>query len=263
MKCIILLLSLGLAASVTSLPSSDASSLISRTSKTVAENATVRRSVISISSCRLSPHSLISLPAPLFLFPSFSSIRAIELTMTFPLTLQFDDLPPPVVSELDPVPVPYKNLNFSGYGVNQPGLAAGAADGVVPASGSQYAASGPVGRLRSGNPLFSIVGTNTTSFDLLEFSYGCVVASGAQQGQVAEACSFTVSGTKAVGGGTVGPVSFSFKPSSTTEASMALAQLGTKFVGVKEVEVVLTSATSGTATTVFLVDDVVYFAHLK
>ena len=141
------------------------------------------------------------------------------------------------------IPLGYHNLNFSNF-IVQPAGTAGLAKGVVPHSGNQYAANGP---LSPGRPAFSVHGTNATSFDLKQFWYGCLLA--------------TEAGSKAGNGAQVGPSSFSFVPSSLTAAEMMLAMFGSAWTALKEARILVTASGATVPLNVFLADDVSYTVH--
>ena len=161
---------------------------------------------------------------------------------------------------LDTVPVPYQNLNFSSFNFQEAGTA-GIAPGVVPQSAPNYAANGPLDPSRT--PMFTIQGTNTTSFDLESFYYGCLAPTEVSNVQVSTNCTFTATGFKASNGAKVAPVSLTFAASSLTNAAMMEATFGITYSGLKEVTLALTSSPIGTALPVLLVDSVKYVAHVK
>ena len=161
---------------------------------------------------------------------------------------------------LDRVPVPYQNLNFSSFNFQEAGTA-GIAPGVVPQSAPNYAANGPLAPSRT--PMFTIQGTNTTSFDLESFFYGCLAPTEVSNVQVSTNCTFTATALKASNGAKVGPVSLTFAASSLTNAAMMEATFGITYSGLKEVTLALTSSPIGTALPVLLVDSVKYVAHVK
>ena len=185
--------------------------------------------------------------------------RPTSLTASAP---QFDDLTPNPVPSLNSVPVPYHNLNFSSFIFRAAGTD-GIAAGVVPESAPNYAANGAVSRTRDPTPMFTIQGTNATSFDLGSFYYGCLTTTETENVQVSTACTFTVAGSKAGRGAQVGPTSFTFSPSSLTNAEMMEAAFGGAYRGLEEVTLALTSSSATVALTVLLADSVQYVVHGK
>lgn len=174
--------------------------------------------------------------------------------------IQFDELTPGAVPVLNTVPVPYHNLNFSSLNYQAAGTD-GIAPGVVPASEPNYAANGPL--VASRTPMFTIQGTNATSFDLESFDYGCLVSDETENVQVSTACTFTVTGVKASGGATVGPTSFTFSPDSLTDAAMMEATFGSTWSGLEEATLALTSSPVTVALTVLLADSIKYVVHVE
>ena len=80
--------------------------------------------------------------------------------------------------------------------------------------------------------------------------------------QLATKCTFAVTGVKASNGKAVGPpVSFSYAPSSETEAGMMKASFGSQYGGLKEARLALTASPVTVNLTVLVVDDVKYVVH--
>ena len=161
---------------------------------------------------------------------------------------------------LDEVPVPYQNLNFTHFNFQEAGTA-GIAPGVVPQSAPNYAANGPLDP--SHTPMFTIQGTNATSFDLESFYYGCLTPAGTSNVQLSSNCTFRATGFKASNGAKVGPASLKFTASSLTNAKMMEATFGGTFSGLKQVTLALTSSPIGSTLPVLLVDSVKYIVYLK
>lgn len=136
--------------------------------------------------------------------------------------VQFDDLPAGLVPLLSPaIPVPYQGLNFTNFGVSNPGIG-GVDQGVRPQSEPNLLGNGARRRATGGLPSFNIVNTMTDSFRLDHFSFGCLETPAARQARVAVGCTISVTGVKK-GGATVGPKFFTFASTDPINATMALA----------------------------------------
>ena len=158
------------------------------------------------------------------------------------------------------MPVPYAGLNYSAF-IYQSAGTDGIAQGVVPHSQPNYAANGAFARIRAGNPTLTIDGTNVTNFDLQSFWYGCYLTQPAEQAQLATSCSFTVTGTKAVGGSKTLPKAFNYAPTSTLSAAMVQATFDSTFKKLSSAEVELTAGNPTILTTDFVLDSAMYVVH--
>lgn len=155
------------------------------------------------------------------------------------------------------IPVPYKGLNFSSFGVLPAGIV-GVLRGVVPNTPDNYIGNGPTERFLDQLATVSIAGTKTLEFDLDQFYYGCLVADRVQQAQLSTACDFIVTGyTK--NGTTVGPKPFTFTPDNETNATMVLAAFDkTYWAGLTKVVLELTSSPVTIDLTVLVADTFKY-----
>ena len=81
--------------------------------------------------------------------------------------------------------------------------------------------------------------------------------------QLSTACRFSVTGFKASNGKKIGsPVSFSYSPTSETNATMMEAKFGSAYSGLKEAVLMLTESPVTINLTVLVVDSVKYVVHL-
>lgn len=182
--------------------------------------------------------------------------------------MKFDDLSPALQAALSRIPVPYKGINFSAFGLEDPGIplflnqiddllngvflpwvipdglaTSPILDGVVPNTGSIYLVNGPRRRLTQGPPNFNIVGTDTKSFALISFYFGCLLNTEAQQVQVAMSCDIKVTGVKKDNGGVVGPKTFTFAKTKLNVSPMALASsFGNNFTDLMQVNIEIVTA---------------------
>ena len=169
--------------------------------------------------------------------PFQTSLPHIDTILTY---AQFDDRPTTTEPAIgNPLPVPYKFLNFKNLGIGTPGLLNATNPGVRPKSLPNEVGNGPRRRLQDGMPSITVTGTTTPSFRLKKFYFGCLAQSDVQQAPIAGPCNITVSGTKK-NGGKLGPKKFVFDPKLVvTNAPMALAEFDTSWTTLTTVDLAI------------------------
>lgn len=169
---------------------------------------------------------------------------------------KFDDLPSLVPASVIPIGV-YQGLNYDAFYVATTGVAGLTLTGVLPASSPNSAAYGLYGNILAGSvPTINTSGTNTKSFRLSQFRFGCAVNTAETAAGVPTPCTVTAVGYNTAGE-QVYTQSFDFNPGTLALATpMATATLEKTWTGLSSVT--FSTSNSVGVLTGTLIDNVVY-----
>lgn len=184
-------------------------------------------------------------------------------TKSTPRLATFDDLKAvPAVSVLSPIGS-YEGLDYNSLNLLQAGVPVVNVlpTGLLPQSGSQGAANGIITGLTQGGPSLTISGT-TISFDLIYLYFGCLINSVSTITGVPEQCTLAFTAYKKGKSSTpFQTVNFQFNPTNPLRSKMTKAEFPKSWTGLDRVDIALVQATTTSAASGFLLDNVAYTTY--